>query len=131
MDSLTDAGQLVSDVGEVRPGALRRGRLLDVRVRRQPVEHGVDPHFCHSRARRVAEHHWQEVVGTQRLQPEIADGSHSGPSAGAPEQGDLSEAFPPEEGGHDPSIPNHLGLARLDHVIAVTDLALREDGLTC
>src|SRR4029077_6356855 len=113
---------------ELRPGLMRG--LLEVITRREPVEHRVHHRPRLAGARRVAEYDGKEAVGAQRLQAEVAGGSHGGRTADAPEQGDLSEPHPRVERCHDLSIPDPLGLARLDHEVALTDVALTEDDVT-
>src|SRR6266511_763353 len=108
---------------------LLRG-FLRVVTGREAVEHRVNHHPCLPGARRVAEHDWEEVVRAQRLQSELAGGSHGGGPADPTEQGDLSEPQPRTERCHDLSVPDHLGLARLDHEVVVPDVALMEDDVT-
>ena len=98
-------------------------------VRREAVEHRVDRGPRLARARRVAEHHREEVVGSQRLQPELAAGEHGGRPADPAEQCDLAEPLPRPERRHAVSVTDHLGLARLDHEVAVADLALVDHGV--
>src|SRR5918999_5657571 len=56
---------------------------LELVVRREAVEHGVDHRSRLDRARRVAQHDGEEVVGAQRLQPELAACAHGRRTADA------------------------------------------------
>ena len=65
------------------------------------------------------------------MEPECAGGPYGGRSTDAPEQRDLSESLSMTERCDDVSVSDHLGLARLDHVVAVADVALLEHDVAC
>src|SRR4051794_11716246 len=90
--------------GRISPNA------LDLVARRETVEHGVDNSPRFARARRVVEHHRQEVLGSQRAEPEPAGGTYGGRPPDAPQQRYLAEPFPRIGPRHEPSVADDLGL---------------------
>src|SRR4051794_26570958 len=74
------------------------GDAFDLVLGREAVEHGVDHLPRLLRARRVAEHDRQEVVGAQRVEPQVAaPGTHGRRPSDAPQQCYLAEPLPRTE----------------------------------
>src|SRR4249919_2120226 len=99
-------------------GALARW-FLDQAERGEAVEHRVDGRAGLAGTGRIAQHGCEEVFGPHRKEPEWARGPDGSGSADLSEQGDLPEPLPRTQGGDHPPVSDHLGLARLDHEVAV------------
>ena len=103
-----------------------RRRLLERLLRLVAVEPVVDDRRRLLGARRVPEDDGEEPVGTQRLQLERRSSPRRWPFGACGGAARSRRSPPGAERGHDPSVAHHVGLARLDHVVAVADVTLGE-----
>src|SRR5687767_5685802 len=90
------------DGGPVRGGVV--GTRLDLFAWREAVEPGVDSCSCLAGARCVPQHDREEVVGSQRAEPQLAARTDGRSPTTASEQRDLAQTLSRTEAGDDTSV---------------------------